>query len=164
MSERMLKCYGWCEEKHAKSNLIKFSSRNYCFKCYERVTREKLERETLMHTISEVYNIPYPTGRMLKQMKDFKEERNYSYLDQSNALLYGRDVLHKVFHSKYALGLLPYIIDDSIAFHTKRDEQMENMKDITELNDTEVINKQVGGFYRDKHQKSKIIDIESELS
>lgn len=111
----------------------------------------------------EVFDIPYPTGRMLKQMKDFKEERGYSYLDQSNALIYGHDVLNKSFHSKFALGLIPYIIEDAKQFYIKRDKQMEDMKDVDGLNNIETINKKAGSFYQEKHRQSKIIDIESEL-
>ena len=163
MSSRLLKCYGWCEEKHAKADLIKFKNLNYCFKCYSRKTEEAHGREVLMRTISDVFNIPYPTGRMLGQMKSFFEERNYTYIDQANALTYGRDVLRKTFTSNYGLGLIPYIIDDARAYYIKRNKQMEDMKDVDTLRKVETIDKSAKGFYQEKHHRSKMIDIESEL-
>lgn len=163
MSLRKLKCYGWCEEKHIKADLIKFKNLNYCFKCYARKTEEAHGREVLMRTISDVFNIPYPTGRMLGQMKNFFEERNYTYLDQANALTYGQDVLKKSFTPNYGLGLIPYIIDDARTYYIKREKQLEDMKDVNALNKVETMDKKASGFYKKKNLRSKIIDIESEL-
>lgn len=145
-----------------KAELIKYKNKNYCFKCYKKKTEEDLGREMLVRTISEVFNIPYPTGRMLGQMKRFFEERNYTYVDQANALTYGRDVLKKKFTSNYGLGLVPYIIDDAREFYAKRDRQLEDMKNIKSLGKVEIVDKKAN-FYQEKNRKSKIIDIESEL-
>lgn len=160
---RLLKCYGWCDEKHIKPELIKFKNKNYCFKCYSKKVEEAHGYETLKGTISDVFDIPYPTGRMLGQMKKFYEERNYTYLDQANALTYGRDILKKKFTSNYGLGLVPYIIDEAREYYIKREKQMEDMKNMDISRRVETIDKSVGGFYQEKHHRSKIIDIESEL-
>lgn len=145
-----------------KAELIKYKNKNYCFKCYKKKTEEDLGREMLVRTISEVFNIPYPTGRMLGQMKRFFEERNYTYVDQANALTYGRDVLKKKFTPNYGLGLVPYIIDDAREFYAKRDRQLEDMKNIKSLGKVEIVDKKAN-FYQEKNRRSKIIDIESEL-
>lgn len=163
MSSRKLKCYGWCDEKYIKLDLIKFKNKNYCFKCYARKTEEAHGYEVLKQTISEVFNIPYPTGLMLRQMKTFFEERNYTYIDQANALKYGREVLKKTFTSNYGLGLVPYIIDEARGYYIKRDKQMENMKDVNALRKVETVDKSVAGFYQQRNHRSKMIDIESEL-
>ena len=125
---RLLKCYGFCGEKYEKENLINYKSKNYCKECYEIKVKDDEGRKILIDTISAVFNIPYPNGQMLRQMKMFREDRNYQYEDQAKAILYSVKILKKNMHPKYGLGLIPYVIDDAIKFYEERRKLSEQMK------------------------------------
>lgn len=62
---------------------------------------------------------------MLRQIKQFKEQRKYSYENIRKALLYANYVQHVKFSPKYGLGLVPYVIDEAIRYH---DDQVKKLK------------------------------------
>lgn len=86
MSNRLLKCYGYYNKKYPKEVLIKYSptgegaGKNHCPECYQRKVKETKEREDLYNFIKTTYNLNFPTGNMLRQIKQFREERNYTYI------------------------------------------------------------------------------------
>ena len=66
---REYKCYGTCGKKYQKEFLVKVSSKNYCKTCASEIEKQKKDREVLYKTIQTVFNIPFPNGMMLKQIK-----------------------------------------------------------------------------------------------
>lgn len=114
---RLLKCYGYCNEKYPKDRLIVFKNKNYCEPCYNKRVKEVRDRNILYKTISERYNISYPTGRMLKQIKEFTEDRGYSLALINYTINYIGDYKRNIkLDPKYGLSIIPHIIDEAKLF------------------------------------------------
>lgn len=103
---RLCKCYK-CEDKFPKEQLETISSKNYCLKCAPIIKQNKKDREELINTIKNIYKISYPTGLMLKQIKDYETERGYKLKGITLTLFYCRDQLKLTFNPKYGLGIVP---------------------------------------------------------
>lgn len=124
---RLLKCYGTCGEKYEDVYLKKDGGKNYCKKCLEEKHKEKSDRNSLYKTISELYGLTYPTGMMLKQIKNFRNDNGYSYEDIEYTLLYIRDYKSNIdFHHKYGVSIVPYIIEEAKDFRDKVEHQKNN--------------------------------------
>lgn len=160
---RLLKCYGFCHEKYEKSELTNYKSKNYCSKCLAQKKKDDEGRNTLHLVIMSLFEIPYPNGQMLRQMKMFREDRNYDYEDQAKALLYAKHQLKKKMHPKYGLGLIPYVIDDAVKYHAEQTKKMEEMKDKGTAYESDVIFVKPKNIDLDKKRKEKIIDMEDIL-
>ena len=42
---RLLKCYGYCNEKYEKENLINHNGKNYCKPCLDKFLKEQRDRD-----------------------------------------------------------------------------------------------------------------------
>lgn len=160
---RLLKCYGTCGKKYVKEELEQYKSKNYCSECLRVKRKDDEGRDTLQKVIMKIFNIPFPNGQMLRQMKMFREERNYEYEDQAKAILYGKYQLKKEFHPKYGLGLIPYIIDDAVEFYESQTAKMEAMKNKKTNYDTNVLYVKPKEYDKDEKRKEKLIDMEDVL-
>lgn len=160
---RLLKCYGNCGQKYPKEQLIQYKSKNYCNDCYKKKKIDDEGRHTLHEVISKVYEIPYPTGQMLRQMKTFREERNYSYENQAKALLYGKFILKKVMKSSYGLGLIPYIIDDAVRYYDEQVAKAKSMEGKKVQHESKIVKKKTVVFEKDEKLKQKLIPMEDLL-
>lgn len=121
------------------------------------------ERLELINVISSVYDIPYPTGFMLRQMKQFREDRNYSYGDQAKAILYSKNILNKVMKSNYGLGLIPYVIEDAKKYYADQERRMDDMEGKEFQHASNVIKKLDVKFDKDAKRKEKLFNMEDIL-
>lgn len=134
---RLLKCYGFCGKKYPKEELIKLNLKkdstnpglNHCKDCYSKKVIEHEERGKLYQFIQETYNLTFPTGLMLRQIKSFVEERGYSYKNI-------RFTLHYVFYIKktyqpvvkFGVSMVPYFHDEMVQYYKTQKERRENFK------------------------------------
>ena len=160
---RLYKCYGTCDVKYPKEELKKFKNQNYCEKCYDQKVIDTESYKTLLETISLVYSIPYPTGHMLRQIKNFKEDRNYSYEDQSIAILYAKNILKKDMLPKYGLGLVPYVVEDARRFYQETLAKLEEMEGKNFDYETSKIKREKFTFDKEKAVNEKMIDMNNIL-
>lgn len=124
---RLLKCYGTCGEKYEKVFLTNDGGKNYCERCLNKKHKDKEDRNSLYKLICELYDVTYPTGMMLKQIKQFREENGYTFKDIEYTLLYIRDYKNNIdFHYKYGISIVPYIIDEAKEYKIKVQEQMKS--------------------------------------
>lgn len=124
---RLLKCYGTCGDKYEKEKLVKDGGKNYCDKCYKQKHIDKRERNNLYETIRALYNITHPTGMMLKQIKQFRYDYDYSYEDMRYTLMYCKNHKPNIkFQHKYGVSIIPYIIEEAKDNRLKEAEQMKN--------------------------------------
>lgn len=127
---RPLKCYGDCGQKHLKQDMVKISNLNYCKPCAEKKEKEAKDRDILYKTIQTIYKIPYPNGQMLRQIKQFKEDRNYTYEGMTKCLCYFVKVMKKQPFLNGGLSFLPYHYDSSIKYYDDLEERRKNAKDV----------------------------------
>lgn len=130
MAERLLKCYGDCEGKYPKEQLVKFGGQNHCISCATKKEKDGTDRDALYKTIQTVYKIPFPNGQMLRQIKMFKEERNYTYEGMTKTLCYFIKVQKKEPFLNGGLSFLPYHYDNAIKYYNDLEERRRNITDI----------------------------------
>jgi hypothetical protein len=146
---RLLKCYGECGGQYLAEELVKVGAANHCKPCADKKIKEQTDRDTLYKTIQKIYNIPYPNGQMLKQMKDFKEQRNYTYEGMTKTLCYAVKVLKMTLTVRGALAILPYHYDAAQIYYVELEEKRKNTGEIK----TEVVNVKMTPL---KHSTEKI--------
>lgn len=158
---RLLKCYGYCDEKHPKSDLVKVGSKNFCKKCAKIKEKENKDREILYKTIQTVYNIPYPNGQMLRQIKQFSDERNYTLEGMTKTLCYFVKIMKKKPYLNAGLSFLPYYYDNAIKYYNDLDERRKNLKEV----DNNVVNITITRKPYDTtyYKKTKMINMEEIL-
>ena len=162
MSKRLLKCYGYCNEKYEKEDLIKHSNgKNYCKPCLDKFIKEQEDREELYKTIRELYKVSYPTGMMLKQIKEYKEINKYSYKGMTLTLRYCVDELKLTFNPGMGVGIIPHQYEKAKIDFFKKKQQQDNFCDI---DTTPVIIKIAKIDNENKLKKEKMIDLEELLN
>lgn len=158
---RFLKCYGTCNQKHPKDELKVFSGKNYCTSCYEKKKQEDQERIKLNQTISKWFDIPFPNGHMLKQIKNFRSEPyNYSYKNIRLTIDYcfSNKILKP--EMKFGISFVPYYHDEMINYY----KELNRKRAQTVIQEEKIIRLKLKPFkseneYRDK----KFINMEELL-
>lgn len=169
MTERLLKCYGYCNLKHPKSNLRKYKvnpnssgdGKNFCLECYDRKVKEVKDRADLYHYIQEVYSLSFPTGNMLAQIKRFREERDYTYKNIRFTLDYVFNI-RKVYtpQIKFGIGFVPHFYDEMIEYYKNLNEKRQN----TTVKEMEEIKITISPFKPNtEYREKKFIDMNSLL-
>lgn len=110
------------EEKHIHS------SKTYCSICYEKVKRESDEYKQLIKYICEIYEIDRPTGLMLKQLKEYKDEYSYSYGGILYTLWYLKEILNKEFIVLYGVSLVKFCYDEAKNYYIHQEEVKKSME------------------------------------
>lgn len=160
---REYKCYGTCEGKYTKDNLVQISNKNYCKKCAAEFEKNKKDRDVLYKTIQTVFQVPYPTGLMLRQMKQFKQDRGYTYEGMTKTICYFIKVMKKSPSLKGNLSFLPYYYDSSIKYYEDLEERrnkVNEMESVIKVVNITIAPKEDNSEYRTK----KIIDMNGLLS
>jgi hypothetical protein len=130
MSGRLLKCYGYCNDKYPKEELVKVGNQNHCKPCAEKKEKDKKDRDVLYKTIQTVFKIPYPSGFMLKQIKDFSEQKNYTLEGMTKTICYFVKVHKKDPFKNGGLSFITWYYDSAIEYYEKLNERRENSKDV----------------------------------
>ena len=158
---RLVKCYGSCNEKHEKSNMVQISNRNYCKPCYEATIKERQDYNDLLNTLKQMYNINYPTGLQLRQIKEFKTVNMYTYKNIRLTVDYIVRVKRMSMELKFGIALVPHFYEEMLQYYREMLQRKEKMKDV-ELAERKVIT--IKPFkYENKYLKSKLIDMEDYL-
>lgn len=142
---RKVKCPE-CGTFNDKENAICHNSKYYCKVCFENKQRESQDYKDLIAYICKLYQIDVPTGWMLKQIKDFKEQYKYTYRGMKTTLHYfyeiqeGNDVADSM-----GVGIIPFVYDEAKKFYIDKKavkdsvlgcdlEEIENKKKIIHIN------------------------------
>lgn len=125
---RMPKCK-YCKQEVNKEtqHFFQKSSAYYHQSCYDEIQKEQNERNELLAKISKLYDISYPTGFMLKQIKQFHTERNYKYIGMAMTLDYMYQIENVVFDRNSGLGLIPFYYEKARAYYKKKYEAVESI-------------------------------------
>lgn len=92
--------------------------------------RESQDYKDLIAYICELYQIDAPTGWMLKQIKDFKEQFNYTYRGMKTTLHYfyeiqeGNDVADSM-----GIGIVPFVYDEAKKFYIDKKAIKDSVSD-----------------------------------
>ena len=84
---RLSSCKG-CNKQITKEDKHIYSGKGYCKTCYDELYSNNEDRKQLLNLICEYYQIEVPTGIMMKQIKEYKDEFKYTYAGMIYTLYY----------------------------------------------------------------------------
>ena len=155
---RLYKCYGDCGGKYEKESLIVHSNnKKYCSSCLEKMLKEQSDINRLYNKIKILYNVSYPTGLMLKQIKEYKEVNGYTYRGMELTLDYCKETLNLDFKSTMGVGIIPHQYERAKEHYIEKQNKLKNHKDV-EIK-TNVINLKyvdTNNYYK----KAKLINLD----
>jgi hypothetical protein len=160
---RNVKC-PLCGTFNEKENAIYHNSKYYCKVCYENKQNESNDYKELISYICELYSIDIPTGWILKQIKDFKEQFNYTYKGIKSTLHYffeiqeGNDVADSM-----GIGIVPFVYDEAKKFYIDKKAVKDSVigMNLEEMEaNKKTINIKRNSSELDKYKDVALIDIE----
>lgn len=155
---KLLKCYGYCNEKYEKDELIKHTNgKNYCRSCLDKMLKDQTDREELYSTIKELYDVSYPTGFMLRQIKEYKEIKGYTYKSMTLTLRYCVDELGLSFDANMGVGIIPHQYEKAKLDYLKKQKQKDNF---IEIDTTPIVVKISKIDNENRLKNEKLIDLE----
>lgn len=133
----------WCNEwvdkslnDHTKTNVGYYHN-----PCYQQFELNKQHLKELHDYISKVYNVEFPTGWMLKQIKEYKTKRNYTYKGMELTLRFIYEVENKYLReaSDSGLGLIPYFYEKAKQYYINLYSVTQSATNIEIDNTSEII-------------------------
>lgn len=124
---RLSSCKGCNKQLEPEEKYI-HCSKTYCSICYEKVKRESEEYKQLIKYICDNYEIDRPTGLMLKQIKEYKDEYSYTYGGISYTLWYLKEIQNKEFITMYGVSLVKFCYDEAKNYYLHQEEIKKSME------------------------------------
>ena len=160
---RKLKCPE-CGTYNDKENTVYHNSKYYCKICFENKQKEAQDYKNLVAYICELYQIEAPTGWMLKQIKDYKEQFNFTYRGIKTTLHYFYEIQEgNSVEDSMGIGIVPFVYDEAKRFYIEKKAVKDSLKDC----DLEEIGNRKKTIHINREQKTKnkykemaLIDIE----
>jgi hypothetical protein len=132
--------------------------------CFDNKQNEAQDYKDLISYICELYSIDVPTGWILKQIKDFKDQFNYTYKGMKTTLHYffeiqeGNDVADSM-----GIGIVPFVYDDAKRFYIDKKAVKDSVAgvDVDNLDSNKTtINIKHSAMEDNKYKNLALIDIE----
>ena len=159
---RLPKCPDCKEDVVDKDKATKISGRWVCEKCLEIRKGKQDERQVLYDYIAKLFNIEYPTIWMKKQVKDFKEDYNYTYKGMELTLRYWTETLGNSMHEAKGIGIVPYIYDEAKEFFIAKMDVNNSVagmeKPLSVDKDVNILKSKMSGG---KQKRSGLIDMDN---
>lgn len=160
---RKVKCPE-CGIYNDKENTVYHNSKYYCKICFENKQKEAQDYKNLVAYICELYQIEAPTGWMLKQIKDYKEQFNFTYRGIKTTLHYFYEIQEgNSVEDSMGIGIVPFVYDEAKRFYIEKKAVKDSLKDC----DLEEIGNRKKTIHINREQKTKnkykemaLIDIE----
>lgn len=131
---RKVKCPS-CEMLNDKEIAVLYQNRYYCKTCFEQKQQIKDHYKDLLDYICKLYNLQVPNGWILKQIKEYKEQFNYSYLGMKTTLHYFFEIQGNEIKDDQGVGIIPFVYEEAKQFYIDKKSIKENSEkcDIKEL-------------------------------
>lgn len=160
---KKLKC-PICGTFNPKENTVFHSGRHYCKVCYENQQRESDDYKELIRYICELYELEVPNGWILKQIKEYKTQFNYTYRGIKSTLNYFFEIQkdHDVGDSM-GIGIVPFVYDEAKKFYIEKKLSKDSIQDVdvnSVQNQKRTINIVRGTTEKNNYKNIAFIDIE----
>jgi len=117
---RKVKC-PICGTFNDKEETVFDNQRYYCKVCFENKQRESEDYKALCDYICELYNMDFPNGWILKQIKDFKEKFSYTYSGMKATLNYFYCIKQEEEPDEgMGIGIIPFTYDEAKKFYADK--------------------------------------------
>ena len=131
---RLSSCKG-CDKQITKEQKHIYSGKGYCKTCYDELHSNNEDRKTLLKLICEYYQIEVPTGIMMKQIKEYKDEFKYTYAGMTYTMWYIKMIENKPFDdAKYGIAYIKYYYEKAKAYF----EQQQKITNSVNINNEEI--------------------------
>jgi hypothetical protein len=103
---------------------VQINSRRYAHKlCYDQyqshLTQEEKDLEALHNYIKQLFKTDTISARIEKQIKDYHNERNYTYSGICKSLIYFYQVKgNSIERANGGIGIVPYVYEDARNYYT----------------------------------------------
>ena len=112
-----------CFQKHKQKIIDKKKQNN------KQLTQEQLDRKQLIDYIVKLYGKDNINQLIFKQIKDFREQENYSYLGMKTTLEYFHEILENPVVAE-GIGIIPYVYDEAKSWHIRRVQSLKHYNDL----------------------------------
>ena len=136
---RKVKC-PVCENMNEKEETITLNGRYYCKECYKTKEDNIDGYRRLISYICRLYRIDKPTGIILRQIKEFKTDYNFTDDGIYMTLKYYYELLGNNLVDGVGIGIVPYYYEKtkqyyltSINIEDKAEQYVEDNKKIIEI-------------------------------
>ena len=158
---RLLKCYGTCEGKYPKEELVKYKSKNYCSDCLKAEIERDKDYEELSKYICQIFRSDYVNPYIKKQISDF-EKGGFSLKGMRSTLWYIVNILKVNLKEEYGIAMVRYKYYEAKKYAMDKKSQKVQVKDKKEVK-TEVKYVDVEKFKNNKLKKRfNLLDIKLE--
>lgn len=134
MSDNRMMVCPMCPEKVRKGEAVQYKKRYHHEACYkQRKLNEGDEdkRVDLIDYIMKLYGLKAPTGVMLKQIKEFKENNNYTYAGMRLTLWYFHEIKGNPVKA-LGVGIIPYVYNEARDYFIKTVDARKHMDKLKE--------------------------------
>lgn len=146
---RLAKCK-MCGVEIPKNEKLLISNKRYCRLCYDIKLKENEDYVNLKLNICRIFNIDIPTGLMLKQIKQFKEELNYTYAGIDYCLWYLTQIKGVKLELKYGIALVKFEYENSKNYYIQQCKIQESIKAPKNTEVTKIIKMKTDRNYKNK--------------
>lgn len=130
-----------CAIELSKEDKYTYSNKSYCKICYDKIQVTKQEYNLLIKTICQYLDIEKPTGLIFKQIKDYKEQLDYTYSGITYCLWYIKAIEGKSFTElKYGIALVKYNYEKAKAYFIQQQKISGSVQNIKqeEINEVKI--------------------------
>lgn len=146
-----------------KDKAKKISGRWVCEDCQAARVQEQEDRQELYNLVAKLFFMKHPTGMMMKQIKDFKQDLEYTYKGMTLSLIYWTETLGNSMANARGVGIIPYIYEDAKQFYIEKMRIKKAVDNIEgdELSSVKVVTLSKESIERTKETENKrIFDME----
>ena len=146
-----------CNTMNDKENTKEISKRYYCIECAEKEEKRKEKTvdgwDELFNYICDLYNIDNPTGFMFKQIKDFRDNYNYTNKGILLTLKYYHETLGNEVKEDAGLGIVIYYYEKAKKHFIETREVKKHLENFQENEEVKTIKVKKNFFERDKKKE-----------
>lgn len=130
VQNRLYKCQGFCGESYKMADMIVNAGKKYCKSCYDKIIKDRSDMYILGQTICRLFDLPYVTPRIKKQINDYREKYDYTILGINTTLLYIEKNRNITFDEKYGIGIVGYYYLNAIKDYKEQANRMFENKNV----------------------------------
>lgn len=112
-----------CGESFEKEELTVRSNKKYCKDCLDihiqEIKDKRSDWDTLFEYICEKYKIKKPNGMMFQQIKQYKQDYNYTDIGMYYTLKYYYEIMENTVLDGSGLGIIPYFYEKAKRHYNK---------------------------------------------
>lgn len=137
VSNKIVTC-PYCKEQLNKEDAVIHKRRYYHSECLEQKEKEEEEKrresedyKELINYICQLYNLDAPTGMILKQIKEFREEYGYKLQGIKLSLQYFYEIQGNPVLDDVGIGIVPFVYEEAKRHYITRlnvERSLENYK------------------------------------